>query len=188
MTAPIPSAPAGPARLSAVSRSGRCAAAAAPGDLPGLHRRRALGLLVILTALAAACLASVLIGSNPLSAGRALEALLRPDDSEAAAIVWHLRIPRTVLGLLAGASFGVAGALIQALTRNPLADPGILGVNVGAGLAVTVGVALLGISTISQYVWLAFTGAALATLIVYLVGAAGGGSYDLCIKRINELI
>ena len=154
-------------------REGR-GAAVAPQDPARLRRARALGLLVIVAALAAVCLASVVIGSNPLSPGRALEALVHPDGSEASAIVWSLRVPRTVLGLLTGASFGVAGALIQALTRNPLADPGILGVNVGAGLAVTVGVAFLGISTAAQYVWLAFAGAALATLLVYMVGAAGG--------------
>lgn len=76
---------------------------------------------------------------------------------------------------MVGAAFGVAGALIQALTRNPLADPGILGVNAGAGFAVTLGVGLFGLSGITGYIWFAFLGAAAATLLVYVIGSAGRG-------------
>ncbi|MGO1851924.1 MAG: FecCD family ABC transporter permease [Microbacteriaceae bacterium] len=134
---------------------------------------RALGLLLILAALVVAALASLAFGANPLSLSAVWRGLWHPDESEASIIVWTLRIPRTVVGVITGAAFGVAGALIQALTRNPLADPGILGVNAGAGFAVTLGVGLFGLSGISGYIWFAFIGAAAATILVYLIGSAG---------------
>ncbi|MET0163015.1 MAG: iron chelate uptake ABC transporter family permease subunit [Microbacteriaceae bacterium] len=152
------------------------APAAAPAPpRPGLHRRRAIGLALLAVALVVACLASLAFGANPLSLEQVRRGLIEPDQSEASLIVWTLRIPRTIVGLLVGAAFGVAGALIQALTRNPLADPGILGVNAGAGFAVTVGVGVFGLSGITGYIWFAFAGAALATVLVYLIGAAGRG-------------
>lgn len=141
-----------------------------------MYRRRALGLLVILGALALVALASLAFGSNPLTLDQVWRSLWDRDQSEAAIIVWTLRMPRTLVGVLVGAAFGVAGALIQALTRNPLADPGILGVNAGAGLAVTLGVGLFGLTGIGGYIWYAFAGAAIATVLVYLIGASGPGS------------
>ncbi|MEU4835540.1 iron chelate uptake ABC transporter family permease subunit [Streptosporangium sp. NPDC023615] len=142
---------------------------------PSLYRRRAAGLLVILVALAVAGLFSVSFGANPMSPVRAWGALWERDGTEASNIVWTVRLPRTLLGVLVGSAFGVAGALIQALTRNPLADPGILGVNAGAGFAVTIGVGFFGLSSIDGYVWFAFLGAAAATVLVYLIGSAGRG-------------
>ncbi len=139
-------------------------------------RRRTLGLVAILGALLVAVLLSLALGTNPLSPGAVWTGLRAHDDSEASVLVWTLRIPRTVVGLAAGAAFGVAGALVQALTRNPLADPGILGVNAGAGFAVTLGVGLFGVTSAQGYVWFAFVGAALATLLVYAIGASSGGS------------
>ncbi|MFT3943948.1 MAG: iron chelate uptake ABC transporter family permease subunit [Ancrocorticia sp.] len=141
-----------------------------------LYRSRAIGLFLIFVALLAALLASLAFGANPLSFQQVWQGLWHPDSSEASLIVWTLRVPRTVLGVLAGMAFGVAGALIQALTRNPLADPGILGVNAGAGFAVTLGVGLLGVTSASSYMWYAFIGAAAATILVYLIGSAGHGS------------
>ncbi|GAB3689550.1 iron chelate uptake ABC transporter family permease subunit [Nocardiopsis oceani] len=137
--------------------------------------KRALGLLLFLAALVASGLASLAFGANPLALDQVWWGLWRRDGSEASLIVWTLRVPRTVVGLLTGAAFGVAGALIQALTRNPLADPGILGVNAGAGFAVTLGVGLFGLTGITGYVWFAFGGAAAATVLVYLIGSAGKG-------------
>ncbi|WP_285598796.1 iron chelate uptake ABC transporter family permease subunit [Kineosporia sp. NBRC 101731] len=141
-----------------------------------LQRRRALGLALIAAALVAICFLSLALGSNPLSFQQVWTGLKAHDSTEPSLIVWTLRVPRTLLGILTGAAFGVAGALIQALTRNPLADPGILGVNAGAGLAVTLGVGIFGITDISGYVWFAFAGAALATVLVYLIGSAGRGT------------
>lgn len=90
-------------------------------------------------------------------------------------VVRELRVPRTLLGLAVGAALGVAGALIQALTRNPLADPGILGVNAGAGFVIVLAVAFLGITDLSAYVWFAFLGAAATTVAVYAIGSLGRG-------------
>ena len=139
-----------------------------------LYRRRSLGLLLILAALVITGLLSIAIGANPLPFDSVWQGLTARDDSEASIIIWSLRVPRTVVGLLVGAAFGVAGALIQAMTRNPLADPGILGVNAGAGFAVTVGVGVFGLSSVTGYIWFAFIGAAVATALVYLIGASGG--------------
>lgn len=137
--------------------------------------RRSLGLVLLAVALALVCVASLALGANPLPLEEVRRGLLQPDGSEASLIVWSLRVPRTVVGLLVGAAFGVAGALIQALTRNPLADPGILGVSAGAGFAVTLGVGVFGLSGASGYVWFAFLGAAAATVLVTLIGSAGRG-------------
>ena len=153
----------------------------APDEVPGrpegsLYRRRALGLLVILGLLVVSVALSLMYGANPLPLDSVWRGLWAHDDTEASIIVWTLRIPRTLVGIIVGAAFGVAGALIQALTRNPLADPGILGVNAGAGFAVTLGVGIFGITSAQGYVWFAFLGAAIATVLVYVIGASGGGS------------
>lgn len=142
----------------------------------GWRNRRTLGLFAIIATLAVSVLASLAFGSKPLPLTEVFDVLRQPDDSEASAIVWTMRIPRTVVGIVVGAAFGVAGAVIQALTRNPLADPGILGVNAGASFAVTMGVGYLGLTGITGYVWFAFAGAAAATILVYLIGATGRGS------------
>ncbi|UJP10909.1 iron chelate uptake ABC transporter family permease subunit [Microbacterium sp. KUDC0406] len=140
---------------------------------PALHLRRAAGLCVLLVALAFAVLLSLAAGANPLPLDDVWQGLVHPDGGEASIVVWDKRMPRTLLGIAVGAALGVAGALIQALTRNPLADPGILGVNAGAGFAVTLGVGLFGLTGISGYVWFSFLGAAAATVLVYVIGSMG---------------
>ena len=82
-------------------------------------------------------------------------------------------MPRTVLGLLVGAALGLAGAVMQGVTRNPLADPGILGVNAGAALFVVIGIYWFGVASLLGYVWFAFVGAAVATVVVYALGSLG---------------
>lgn len=151
---------------------------APPTRRPRRGVRAAAGILLLLTALAGAVLLSLAVGANPLSPGTVAAALRGDGTPETAYVVLELRIPRTVTGLVAGAALGVAGALVQAFTRNPLADPGILGVNAGAALAVALGVALLGLHDASQFVWLAFLGALVVTVAVYLVGSSGRGSAD----------
>ncbi|MFI6484772.1 FecCD family ABC transporter permease [Nonomuraea sp. NPDC050663] len=141
-----------------------------------LYGRRTAGLLVILTALGITALFSVSFGANPLSPVRAWEVLWLRDGTEASHIVWTVRLPRTLLGMLVGAAFGVAGALIQALSRNPLADPEILGVNAGAGFAITLGVGFFGLTSVSGYIWFALLGAGVATVLVYLIGSGGRSS------------
>lgn len=90
-------------------------------------------------------------------------------------IVRDLRGPRTVLAFAVGAALGLAGAVMQGVTRNPLADPGLLGVNAGAALAVVVGISVFGVTGVSGQVWFAFVGAAVAGLLVYSIGSMGRG-------------
>ncbi|EEH64868.1 iron chelate uptake ABC transporter, FeCT family, permease protein, partial [Actinomyces urogenitalis DSM 15434] len=85
------------------------------------------------------------------------------------------RLPRTATALVAGAALGVSGTLMQALTRNPIADPGILGINTGASLAMVTVIAFAGITTLPQYLWTALIGAGLTAVFVYLVGSLGPG-------------
>ena len=88
-------------------------------------------------------------------------------------VIRELRLPRTILGVLVGATLGLAGAVMQGVTRNPLADPGILGVNAGAALLVVIGISVFGVTSILGYVWFAFAGAAVASVVVYSVAALG---------------
>ncbi|MEU5162158.1 iron chelate uptake ABC transporter family permease subunit [Streptomyces sp. NPDC020875] len=131
---------------------------------------RVTGAVVVL---AVAVALSLLVGANPLSPSTVLETLLGGGSDESRFVIWEQRVPRTVAGVLVGAALGVAGALIQAFTRNPLADPGILGVNAGAAFAVAVGIVFLGVTSPFGYVWLACAGALVVTTIVYGIGAAG---------------
>ena len=147
---------------------------AVPGTVPRPVRRGGLGLAgLLLLALALAVVLSLALGSHPIAPGTVWHALSGTDHSAAAEIVRGQRVPRTVLGLAAGAALGLAGAVMQALTRNPLADPGLLGVNAGAALAVVLGVAVGGSMGVGGYLWLALAGAALATIGVYVLAGTG---------------
>ena len=132
--------------------------------VPGL-----LLLLIIATAL------SLLIGAKSLPASVVLEALSGTCQSADCTIVLDARLPRTLAGLLAGGALGLAGALMQTLTRNPLADPGLLGVNAGASFAIVLGAALFGYSSAQEQLMMAFAGALVASLIVAFTGSQGGG-------------
>lgn len=145
-------------------------------DLGATRSRRGLGLLLILAVLAASLLLSLMVGSNMHPLPETWQGFIRPDDSQISVIVWSLRVPRTVLAIIVGIAYGVAGALIQAITRNPLADTGILGVNAGAGFAVTIGVAFFGAAGNTAFMWWAMGGALVATVLVHLIGSAGRGS------------
>ena len=131
----------------------------------------------LVAVLCGALLLSLMVGARALSPGAVLGALFHPDLADPDdAVVWDGRIPRTLLGLVAGAAIGVAGAVIQGLTRNPLADPGALGVNAGAAFAVVVAVGAFGIQSLFGYIWFAFAGALIAAVVVYLVGRSGHGA------------
>ena len=138
-----------------------------------LRTRRVLGLVAALITLIVVIAASLAIGARDMPLSEVLGAFFGPNGSDDQLVVLELRLPRTVLGILVGMGLGLAGGLIQALTRNPLADPGILGVNAGASLAITIGVAFFGISSITGYIWFAFGGALIATVGVYIIGSAG---------------
>lgn len=137
--------------------------------------RRALGGFVVLVALTAvACLMSLAFGSRGIHPGTVLDVLFSPDGSDESIIVHDLRIPRTLLGLIVGTALGVAGALMQGHTRNPLAEPGLLGVGAGAAFAVVIGISVFDVGSVNGYVWFAIFGAAVASIVVFTIGSTGG--------------
>lgn len=142
-----------------------------------VKRARCLAMAVLgLAFLACLSMASLVLGARPIAISKVVDALLSYDSGSVDHIVIvDYRLPRTLLSLLCGMAFGVSGALIQAVTRNPLADPGILGVNAGAAFFVTLAVSLFGFQSIDAYLWFALLGAVLVTLCVYGLGMAGGG-------------
>ena len=133
-----------------------------------------LALLALLLLLLLAVVASLALGARDIALGQVWAALVDPvaGDNDHL-VVRDLRVPRTLVGLVGGAALGVAGALMQGVTRNPIADPGLLGINSGASLAVLGAISLLGVTSVSGYLWFAFAGAALAAVVVY--GAASLG-------------
>lgn len=126
-------------------------------------------------AVAAAVLLSLAVGTRPVPPSEVLNALLHGGSSPDALVVRSLRLPRTEIGLTAGAALGVAGAALQAVTRNPLADPGILGLSQGAAAGVVLAIATGLASGFGGYVWYAFAGAVLAACLVYGIAARGRG-------------
>jgi iron complex transport system permease protein len=138
-------------------------------------RGRAAGLVVALAVLAVVAACSIAFGAKAIPFGTVWQALVDGNGSTDHQVVRELRIPRTLLGLGVGGALGVAGALMQGVTRNPLADPGLLGVDAGAALAVVVGIHTFGVTSLTGYVWFAFVGAGLASVVVYLLGSVGRG-------------
>jgi iron complex transport system permease protein len=137
---------------------------------------RGVGIAVAFGGLAFTALLSLAVGARSIPLGDVVEALRgHGEGTRDATIVTDLRVPRTLLGIAAGASLGLAGALMQSLTRNPLADPGLLGINAGAAAAVVIAIGLLGLAGSTAYVWFAFLGAGFAAVAVYMIGAAGRG-------------
>ncbi len=120
-------------------------------------------------ALALAVLASFALGSKPIPVDQVWQALVAPDGGEASTIVRDLRLPRTALGLAVGLALAVAGVLLQALTRNPLAEPRILGISAGASLGVVLAISVFGITTLAGYVWFGIAGALAAGVLVFAV-------------------
>ncbi|QUX31493.1 iron ABC transporter permease [Nocardiopsis akebiae] len=138
------------------------------------RRGKALWLLVVLGALFALMFASVVVGSRDVPWTAVVAAFGGATENFDQAAVAK-RIPRTLLAVLAGAALGVAGAVMQGVTRNPLADPGILGVTMGASLAVVAGIAYFGLASATSFVWVAIVGAGLTTVFVYTIGSLGRG-------------
>jgi iron complex transport system permease protein len=120
-------------------------------------------------------LASLAFGARYIDFREVLNTLLQKDYSSFNSLVVRERIPRTVFSMIAGASLGVSGALMQAITRNPIADPSILGVNTGASLFVVSGIAFFHINSAGQYIGFALAGAALTAVFVYGIGSMGSG-------------
>lgn len=127
-----------------------------------------LGLLLCIVA-------SFVFGARSIPFSEVWEALFGSGEASFYAIVVQERIPRTIFSLLAGAALGVSGALMQSITRNPIADPSILGVNTGASLFVVIGIAFFQITTASQYIVFALVGAGLTAMLVFGIASMGKG-------------
>lgn len=137
-------------------------------------RRGRIVLLLAIALLLVMIVVSLMIGARAVAPWVVVEALLRPDTSIADhSVILTQRVPRTVIGVLAGAALALAGTLMQGLTRNPLADPGLLGVNAGASVAVLFAITFWGIASPSGFVWFAFAGAAIASVVVAAIGTRG---------------
>jgi iron complex transport system permease protein len=146
----------------------------------GPRRRLSTRLLILAVLVASAllvALVSLAVGARDIPLGTVWEAMVQPDRSISDhLVVRDLRVPRLVAGLVVGAALGVAGVLMQGITRNPLADPGILGVNAGASLGVVLAIWLLGFTNLGQLMWFSFAGAGVISAAVYALGSLGRGS------------
>ena len=149
-----------------------------PGSAVAIVRRpnrvRVLWLVAAIAVLAGLAVLSVVVGSRAVSLDDLRAAFTGSVDGLGAAAV-SKRIARTALAILVGAALGLAGAAMQGVTRNPLADPGLLGVNMGASLAVVIGMAWFAMYEFTAFIWVAIFGAAVAATFVYIVGSLGRG-------------
>ncbi|MFJ3164090.1 FecCD family ABC transporter permease [Streptomyces kanasensis] len=145
---------------------------------PSGRRRtlRAAGLVLSLGVLALVCVASIVIGAKPVPLGDVWHGLFQNSGTGHDVLIADVRLPRTGLGLLAGVALGLSGAVMQALTRNPLAEPGLMGVNAGAAAAVVTATSFLGTTSFMGYVWFAFAGAAAVSVLVYVLGGGRGAT------------
>ena len=134
----------------------------------------AAGLVLAAGALAVVCFASIALGSRSITPATLLHAFAAFDPTSTDhTVIREMRVPRTLLGLAVGAALGLSGALLQGVARNPLADPGIMGINAGAAVAIVLAVLVLGVQSASTYVWFAFAGAGIATVLVYGIASFG---------------
>ncbi|MFE3474575.1 FecCD family ABC transporter permease [Streptomyces bacillaris] len=153
----------------------------APKGATEVRRGRLGGLCALAAGLALAAALSLAVGARALSPAEVWHGLFAAADpdqrlTEIRLIVQTVRVPRTVLAVVAGIALGVGGALIQGYTRNPIADTGLLGVNTGASFAVVTAIAVFGFTNPFQYVWFAFAGAAVAGVVVFGLASIGRGA------------
>lgn len=161
-----------------VTSHGRARERAEFAGVARTDRRRVLLLLALCVLLAVAGVLSLLLGWSWIGPRQVWDAFVHFDGSHDQLVIRESRLQRTAVAALAGATLGLAGAVMQALTRNPLADPGLLGVNAGAGFAVTVAIFCLGAMDMNRYIWFSLLGALVATLCVFLIGSVGGRALD----------
>lgn len=126
--------------------------------------------LALLAALTLLAIWAMSVGSSDIGMGRVVAALATPGTDRADLIVTTVRLPRVLAAILVGAALAVAGGIMQAMTANPLAEPGLLGVNVGAAFGVVIAIAFLDVTATGVLVWIAFLGATLSAAAVHTLG------------------
>ena len=137
---------------------------------------RLLGLALCSSILLVVVFCSLAFGAKSIPLSHVWDAIVHYDStSNDHLIIRSLRMPRTIVGVMVGAALGLAGAIMQGVVRNPLADPGLLGINAGAALFVVIGISSFGVGSLIGYVWFAFFGAAATSLVVYVLGSTGRG-------------
>ena len=133
-----------------------------------------LGFGVLLVLLVGVCFVSITMGSRSITLLTIWDAFANYDPNSASeTVVREMRVPRTLLGLTVGAALGLSGAILQGVTRNPLAEPGIMGINTGASAFIVFAIMVLGTQQLSTYIWFGFLGAAVATVAVYAIASFG---------------
>ncbi|MFF3754514.1 FecCD family ABC transporter permease [Streptomyces sp. NPDC002018] len=146
-----------------------------PSTRRALVTRRIGWTAAAVVAVLLAVLLSLAVGARAVPPSAVLDALLHGGRGDDAEVIRQLRVPRTLIGLMVGASLALAGTVLQGITRNPIADPGILGISQGASVGVVLAIAFAGVHTLNGYVWYAFAGAGLASVAVYAVASSGRG-------------
>ena len=141
---------------------------------PSTARRTGPVLILLAGLVVVAALCSIAFGARVVGLEEILHGLTGSGGDLGAAAVAE-RLPRTAAALAAGAALAVSGALMQAVTRNPIADPGILGINTGSSLAIVASIAFLHISSTFEYLWISMLGAGVTAVFVYAVGSTGPG-------------
>ncbi|MFZ4453770.1 FecCD family ABC transporter permease [Salibacterium aidingense] len=136
-------------------------------------KAKVAGLLIGMIVFVACILGSIIFGYTSITFSMVIDAYTQFDQSNEHLVIRNERMPRALTAAVIGASLAVAGAIMQALTRNPLASPGILGVNAGAGFFVVTAVSLFSITSMQHFIWIAFLGAATAAFIVYFLSSFG---------------
>ncbi len=131
---------------------------------------RSAGLVASVAALAVIAVLGIAVGAKQIPLDQVWHGVFDYSGSDTDVVVRDVRFPRTLLALIVGAALGLAGTVMQALTRNPLADPGVLGINAGASAAVVSAISFFGVTSLSGYVWFAFAGAAVVSVAVYVLG------------------
>ncbi|MFB8035468.1 FecCD family ABC transporter permease [Streptomyces sp. NPDC056004] len=137
--------------------------------------RRALATAAAVVALLVAVLLSLAVGARSIPPSEVFDVLLHGGHSDNAEVIRNMRVPRTLIGLMVGAALAIAGTVLQGITRNPIADPGILGISQGASVGVVLAIAFAGVHSLTGYVWFGFAGAAIASVAVYAIASSGRG-------------
>ena len=160
------------AKIRALSASSDAVSGASSGGQGGKSiSRLAVALIIGGVLLVLLCALSFAVGSRMFALDHSIDGFLHPEaNTTESKLIWAKRAPRTAAALLVGAALAVSGVLMQALSRNPLAEPGLLGVNSGAAASVVVGVGVFGVSSPFVQLWLALLGSGLAAALVFVMG------------------